>query len=804
MEKEPDAEEGAQPRDTGWWDRPVRILAVLAGYVTVGLWSFRFAGPLSPWIPVWLPAGIGAVVLLVWGNRVWPAVFLGAAVCYLIEFRASFGGGELALIAGIGAVAQVAGSVVSASLIRRWTEWPNDLSSGRKAGAFYLAGGLAGPLVSAVIWAPGWFRAGLYPAGTFSFSLTVLFLAGAIGFCLVSPLLLILVKPMGEMWEGRKARFGVPLAVVFVFAVALLSYVSSSVGRHMHTNFREATGRIAGRIGRELNEVFEALESVRSFWDSSEQVERGEFAIFSRRFLERHRGLMFLGWAPVIDAEKSGELTELVRSGAAADPVPERSRRVASFSIFGGEGGESGPGESLAPVIYLEPLTGGADWFGHDLMANADYRKTLERARSLGSPASTSPVALDEGETRGLVGILWVDRKGGPDLRGEAWLSAKSGAAIAVIDARSIVAGIMKEFSDVPAGVEIADATETATTEEESANGIFSPFILYDDEEMNPRVSMGIGEVYHFIYFANRRWELKFHPGAALIPIMLSWEVPAVQTGVLLVCSLLGLLLLVATGYALRMEREVHERTLKLSDAEEDLRRSNAELEQFAYIASHDLREPLRMVTSFVQLLKRRYGGQMGADADEYIQHAVNGTERMRKLIQGLLEISRIGTKGRPITRVDAGSALKSAIDNLSVAIEESGARIKKGKLPTVRGDRIQLTQLFQNLIGNAIKFKQEGIPEIEISANGDGEFWEFSVKDNGPGIAEEHRERIFQIFQRLEPREGGAEGTGIGLAVCRRIVERHGGEISVHDGESGGADFRFTIPVDGKQKREK
>ena len=203
------------------------------------------------------------------------------------------------------------------------------------------------------------------------------------------------------------------------------------------------------------------------------------------------------------------------------------------------------------------------------------------------------------------------------------------------------------------------------------------------------------------------------------------------------------------------------------------------------------------MVTSFLQLIQKRYGGELGQDADEYIRHAVEGADRMRRLINGLLELSRLNRKEKEFEPVEVGKVVEVALDNLSVAIWESQAKIKREKLPVVLGDETQLTQLFQNLIENAIKFCKEGPPVIEIQARlvmeDESEWWVFSVSDNGPGIAPEHHERVYEIFQRLQaPSEGG--GTGIGLALCRRIVENHGGEITLDSEEGKGCVFKFNL----------
>ncbi len=233
----------------------------------------------------------------------------------------------------------------------------------------------------------------------------------------------------------------------------------------------------------------------------------------------------------------------------------------------------------------------------------------------------------------------------------------------------------------------------------------------------------------------------------------------------------------------------------------EELARSNKELEQFAYVASHDLQEPLRMVASFTQLLSRRYKGKLDADADEFIHYAVDGATRMQTLINDLLSYSRIGSSKKPFVAVDLNIILQRALANLHVAIEESHAKIIHDGLPTINGDSTQLTQLFQNFIGNAVKFRGELPPEIRITAFDADKYWRVEIQDNGIGIAPEFFDRIFVIFQRLHNKED-YPGTGIGLSICKKIIERHGGAIEVkspvcptmQEGGKGTA-FIFTLP---------
>ena len=254
------------------------------------------------------------------------------------------------------------------------------------------------------------------------------------------------------------------------------------------------------------------------------------------------------------------------------------------------------------------------------------------------------------------------------------------------------------------------------------------------------------------------------------------------------------------------LERRVDERTGELAERMKDLARSNSELQQFAYVASHDLQEPLRMVASFTQLLGRRYREKLDDDARDFINYAVDGATRMQTLITDLLSYSRVGTQGKPLESTRCDEVLDRVLNNnLRLAIKESGVSITRDPLPTVLADPLQLGQLFQNLIANAIKFRSNDSPSVHISVERRGGDWEIAVRDNGIGISREHADRIFVIFQRLHTKTE-YPGTGIGLAICKKIAERQGGRIWVEPTPGGGSTFRFTIPareISHLQRRE-
>lgn len=245
------------------------------------------------------------------------------------------------------------------------------------------------------------------------------------------------------------------------------------------------------------------------------------------------------------------------------------------------------------------------------------------------------------------------------------------------------------------------------------------------------------------------------------------------------------------------VRRVIEEKRLRDENrrTQEELARSNRDLEQFAYVASHDLQEPLRMVAMYTQLLAERYQGQLDASADKYIHYAVDGALRMQALVQDLLAFSRVGRTGIDLQEIESLEAVEIALKNLQGAIQESTAKISRGDLPVIVADKTQIIQLFQNLIGNAIKFHGTEPPQIQITAEREEGSWRFSVQDNGIGIPAKHLDEVFGIFRRLHTR-AEYPGNGIGLAICKKIVEQHGGTIWVESQPKKGSDFRFTIPV--------
>jgi len=242
-----------------------------------------------------------------------------------------------------------------------------------------------------------------------------------------------------------------------------------------------------------------------------------------------------------------------------------------------------------------------------------------------------------------------------------------------------------------------------------------------------------------------------------------------------------------------RNEQELRDLNEQIKKRAEELAASNAELERFAYVASHDLQEPLRMISSFMQLLQRKYTNELDETANQYIRYAVDGADRMKKLILDLLEYSRIGTNRDQFTDIDMGEVAGQVLQTFDERILKTGALIKVQTMPVIKANRTQMIQLLQNLVGNALKYNNSPVPEVEIGCDEKNDIWQFFVKDNGIGIEQKYFDKVFAIFQRLH-NKSQFSGTGIGLAICKKIAEKHGGNIWIESGVGKGSSFFFTI----------
>ena len=440
------------------------------------------------------------------------------------------------------------------------------------------------------------------------------------------------------------------------------------------------------------------------------------------------------------------------------------------------------------PITYIEPVETNAKAVGLDMAHEANRFAAAKQARDSGTAQFTGPITLVQ-DSQKTPGFLFY----APYYQGGTYASVEerrrhfAGMVYAPFVVNKLLEGTLsKDKRHV--GLRLRDGTDTLYDE-----------LLASEQDFDP-APLFTRSVDLVLY--GRTWRFDIHSGLSFRAEATSNQPTSILIGGLVIdCMLLGLFVMLtkanrdAVDYADRLTSELRAEKVQLE-------RSNADLEQFAYVASHDLQEPLRMVGNFTQLLQKRYAGQLDDKADSYIKFAVDGVTRMQKLLNELLNFSRLGSQDNPLEAASTANAFSNARDTLQQAIEATGALVDIGVLPQVRGDESQLTQLFQNLVGNAIKFQSDGQrPHIRISATEQAEDWLFTVKDNGIGIEPQYTDQIFDMFKRLHGRNSYS-GTGIGLAICRKIVVRHGGEIWVDSVPGGGSTFSFTLAKTDPQVR--
>ena len=434
------------------------------------------------------------------------------------------------------------------------------------------------------------------------------------------------------------------------------------------------------------------------------------------------------------------------------------------------------------PITYIEPLAPNLNAIGLDLAHEENRYLGAQRARDSGDAQITGPIVLvqDKGHTSGFLfyaPYYRSSRAPGSETNSEEFV----GLVYAPFVVRKLMAGTLAADRRY-INLRISDGSEVIYDELDNPMAGADPKPVFKEEVTLP------------LY--GRNWKIEFHASKSFRAAFEDNQSYMILIGGILLDALLLTLFLALTRANRRALSFADAATEQLRYEKVRLQRSNEELEQFAYIASHDLQEPLRMVGNFVQLLQNRYQSQLDETADTYIKYAVEGVTRMQTMLHELLAYSRVGSTEQKDEQVNLARVVEAAMDNLREAIADSGAVVTVEDLPEVVGDPTQFLQLFQNLIGNGIKFSaSKASPSISVRAYRSGKDFTFEIQDNGIGILPEYFDRIFTLFQRLHHRDEFL-GNGIGLSICKKIVLRHGGRIWVESVHGVGATFKFTLPA--------
>ena len=555
----------------------------------------------------------------------------------------------------------------------------------------------------------------------------------------------------------------VALALLLLTAFAALA-TSRSIDRRQDQLLQQRASEAAQMVDRRTEALVEKLYSTRGLFAASGRVPTPrayEDFLAGQEFKQRYPQLRTLTWIQQVrDADRGAFLRRLRREAASSGlEYPQEIRILPRFRR---------PEYSIASYVY--PVGDNASAVGADLFVDTAKRQAIERARDTGVVAAPLPVRLVQ-DPLNLSAALYMPVYAGSDQepRREDRRRLFLGTLGAAVRLRDLIAGVAPEgtiklYDDGLAGTpRVRRLLFTERNAPEDAPSEALPLTI-----------------------AGRRWTLVYATDEQLVR-GLERGVPGLIAGAGLILSLLAGAFVHATTLGRR--RAVAE----LETSRNELARSNEELERFAFLASHDLQQPLRTVSGFLQLLERQKGDQLDERAHEYIDHALRGTKQMSSLIGDLLAYSRVARDDRPLEPVALDQVWDAAIEQLQATIEDAGAHVERSPLPVVLGDRGQLTQVFANLIVNGVKYRGDAPPAVAASAQRVNGGWEVAVQDNGRGIDPQDHERIFEMFRRLNTNDD-VEGTGVGLALAKRIVERFGGDIRVESEAGRGSRFVLSL----------
>lgn len=768
-------------------DQVRAIICLALGYYAAGRLGLMLAIPPGYATAVWPASGIALAGLLMTRDRAWLGIWLGSmAVNVTTGLDTTSVSAFLrslvvpALIAS-GATLQ---AWVGKHLILRWVGVPEVMGDDTRIIRMLLVGGPLSCVISASIGIGSLAIKGLIPLQSIAFSWWTWWVGDSIGVLIFTPLLLIWLQGPLRLRLHRKVQISLIMATFFSVVVTLFIYSSRQEIQRLQNDFNRISDDAVTRFQRDLRDDWQALYSLAGFMQEGGRNWQ-DFEHFAFGQLSRIVGVKSLSWVP--------EVPLAARAGF------ERSMREQGFSNYvirqQAAQGLLVPADErplYAPVAYIVPLKGNEPALGFDDYSESIRSSVLARARSTGLPAASAAITLvqDGVRHRGMLMAVAARSQSG----------AITGYAIAAIRNDALIEASLGSLADAGVQLRINEGEGEASLQ------------IYGPE--SPKVKGGMGRSLT-VDVAGVKWHMDFSWTEDYLVGHRTWQAWTVLAAGMLFTGLLGMFLLLVIGRSERVQQLVDERTAELAREVErsavleqetrrhaqDLESSNRDLEQFAYAVSHDLQAPLRGISSFARLLEKRFekNDRLDDGGREFIGLIRESAADMGRLIEDLLALSRVNAQRAEMGVIRTADTVKKACDLLRADIDASGAVIEQGDLPDVRGDARLLTQLFQNLIGNGIKFRREGLaPHIAVRTQmKDGE-WLFEVRDNGIGIAPQHIPRLFQIFKRLHTQDQ-YPGSGIGLALCRKIVALHGGRIWMESEPGVGTRVYFTlVPAQG------
>lgn len=759
----------------------VALLAI-AYYIT-GMLGLSIAAPPGYATIIWPASGIALGALITYGSNLWPGILIGSFVLNA-QISGIFSLSEgvtaekisIAILIASGSTLQ---ALVNREIIKTIIGLPINLKGIRDVINLFFLAGAVGCVIAASIGTTILYLSGkIEPDGYLHHWLTW-WIGDVLGIIIFLPLVLVAPGMPGKVsWRGHQIGslstaailiLTLPLGLTFYLWKATSYYIYEKNKAQFELFVKENEKALTHR----LQSYEQALNGAVGFFQGSSFVSRDEWRSYVDAINVKYNypGISGLGWIAEVDDKNLEIFTEEVKK----DGMPD-------FRIF-----PSGNYLGNYIITYLEPNEGNNyKVIGLNIAFDSSRFDAASLARDTGRAAMTKRVVLTQDTTKspGFLLFMPVYKNGFPTETAAQRRVAFNGWIYAPFIARNFMKGLTSPQEDI-FDLKVYDGIETEDA------------LIYNSDTSNIKNDSPKFKIRHELNINQRSWILVWESTPEFENRSRSYEPSLVLAGGLVFTILFGAFLVSVGQRADIVEKLVKQRTAELVAIEAELKRSNKELEQFAYIASHDLQEPLRKIGGFTERIEQKLKGQLDEQTLTYMKFITSGVERMRDLIQGLLAYSRISTTEEKREIIDSNEIVKRAIENLSELIDENNAIIRFDNLPKVFFDKLMLGQIFQNLIGNAIKYKSEKPPEVNITAQKQENEWLFCVEDNGIGIEEKFVERIFILFQRLHRKEE-VSGTGIGLSLCQKIIERYGGKIWVTSIPGEGSKFYFTILING------
>ncbi len=773
----------------------LKLFILVVAYFAMGKLGMFLAVPPGYATAIYPSSGIALAGILLLGYRASFGVLLGSFLMNLsiAQNSAPITTSLPILIAFIIAIGASLQAVTGAYLVKRFADFPNPLASEKSVFTFMFYGGFLSTLVNSTISVSTLVVMNQIPLANFFTNWTTWWMGDAIGIFIFAPLTLVWFYQERDYFQHRKLLITSSVLIAFLITVMLVAFETEKETLHLKSEFDKDALALNVALDKSITTHLSVLHSLESFYAASNYVERDEFHTFVAQALNNFKGIQALEWCPIVmNTEREAFEKSVQNEGFLNFEIKERDENQQLI--------RANYREFYVPVTFVEPLNGNELAFGYEADIS-ERREALENARDTGEIATSSKMTLVQDNQAGILVIAPIYKNHFPHQSLQERRQNILGYVQAVFHVNDIFNVALTHTHFEKLHLQLFDENAPTQAQHILFSNQLASFVLNEKGLFGKNISMVSSTL---LPMGNRQWRFEIAPTQDYFAYHHSDNAWLILLTGLVLTSVIGVFVMVSSGREMVLEQLVKEKTNDLIEIDAELKRSNAELEQFAYAISHDMRQPLRMVTSYLSLIEKALQSKLDEDTRQFLTFAVDGAKRMDAMILSLLDYSRIGRQTYELKNVSTRAALDEALLFLKPTLETSRGTVEiSGDWICLTANFDELTRLFQNLISNALKYHKENeSPIVLVTAIVSNAVFRVEVKDSGIGIEPNQIERLFKVFSRLHVRTE-FEGTGIGLALCRKIVEHHGGRYGVESqGKGQGSIFWFELPIIGEESR--